>query len=79
MRAQFDAFPALYFNIECRKHNASVETRIEPAKPSPGGPVVGAQLIPTRCHVGGAADRANCVNKWKAVISAGGPITIVQD
>lgn len=78
MRAQFEAFPVVYFNAECKRHQALLEVRIEPAHLPGNDKLIGGQIISTSCRVGGAMPSASCVDDWVVTVNAGGNIAIVK-
>lgn len=78
MEIKVSAFPVVYINTICTKHQCSVELRVGESKRFQTREVVGSQITALRCQTGGAPEDAGCHESWQLQILAGGEVTVGQ-
>lgn len=78
MQILLNPFPAVYINLQCKKHQCSVEIHIEPSKKFDTTEVIGAQITTLKCKEGGPVQFTDCMDSWEMSILGGGDVTITQ-
>jgi len=72
------AFPAVYLNSICTKHQCMLELGVVENKKYNTTQVLGATITTLRCREGGLPQQANCTDYWELSILAGGDVRIGQ-
>lgn len=72
MRIKLNAFPVVYFNAICTRHNCAVDLHVNGDESHVG------QITSIRCTHGDEPLIADCTENWELIISGGGDITITR-
>lgn len=79
MEIKLGAFPSVYINTVCTKHECPVEIHITESKKYNTTQIVGAAIRTLRCKEGGiAGERDSCSAYWQMSILGGGEVTISE-
>lgn len=72
MQIRLSAFPVVYFNVRCKRHECNVEAHVNTTKLVRNSMVVGAEIASMRCETG----KSQCTDDWELIVMGLGPIVV---